>query len=196
MIGVAGGYCTGKNVLVGLLEERGFEQIDVDGVGHAVLEEPAVRREIVERFGSAVLGPDGGVDRRRLGALVFGDRRQLSGLEAIVHPRMVARVEQMVGAADRPLVINAAILLRMGLERLCDFVVCVRAPLLRRLFRAAKRDGLGPLAALRRIASQRGICSKTKAQAVDIYYVNNNRGLDRLEMLADQLLSRREFEVR
>ncbi|MBN1837165.1 MAG: dephospho-CoA kinase [Spirochaetales bacterium] len=194
-MGVAGGYCTGKDALVSVLEGRGFRQIDVDSLGHAALRDPEVRREIVAAFGPGVLGPDGTVDRKGLGAVVFRDRRGLRRLEAILHPRMSARVEQLLEHAGSRVVINAAILFRMGLQRHCDFVICVRAPLAARLLRAKRRDGLGPAAALRRLAAQRGICPKTNAREVDTYYVDNSRGLDWLEQQAIGILKQRGIEV-
>jgi dephospho-CoA kinase len=177
---VAGSYCSGKNAVVGLLLERGFRQIDVDRVGHEVLREPEVKRRVERCFGAGVLGPDGEVDRRRLGRRVFASRSALSRLEAIIHPPMVERVREQLARQGGPVAINAALLFRMGLDRLCDMVLCIRAPLAARLARARARDGLGAWQALRRLASQRGICPKLPASGVDIYYVDNNGGLDAL----------------
>jgi dephospho-CoA kinase len=196
VVGVAGGYCAGKNALVGVLEKQGFRPIDVDALGHLVLEEPQVRREIIAAFGREVQGREGEVDRGALGRVVFRDHRSLSRLESIVHPRMVERVEESLRDASGRSAINAAILFRMGLDRYCDFVICVRAPLCKRLVRARRRDGLGLPAALRRLASQRGICPKSNDRAVDIYYVDNNRGLEWLERQAARILRQRQIEVR
>jgi dephospho-CoA kinase len=193
---VAGGYCAGKNALVGVLEKQGFRTIDVDAVGHQVLKEPLVRQEIIAAFGHEVQGREGEVDRRALARIVFHDRRSLVRLESIVHPRMVALVEESLRNAPGRSVINAAVLFRMGLYRFCDFVICVRAPLWKRLVRAKRRDGLGLPAALRRLASQRGICPKSNDRAVDIYYVDNNRRLEWLETQAARILRQRQIEVR
>jgi dephospho-CoA kinase len=196
VLGVAGGYCAGKNALVALLGSWGFREIDVDAVGHQVLKEPGTRRRIIEEFGAGIQGPDGEIERGALGRAVFRDRGSLCRLESIVHPRMAARVEELVGRHGGRVVINAAILFRMGLDRLCDFVICVRAPLLKRLARARRRDGLGLAAALRRVGSQRGICPKSNLRAVDIYYVGNSRGLEWLETQAAGILAQRRIEVR
>jgi len=173
VLGLAGGYCAGKDAVAGILAEGGFRIIDVDGVGHRVLRDPEARELVAARFGPDVLAPDGQVDRRRLGRRVFGDRRELAALEAIVHPRMVQRVREELALGGGPVVLNAAVLFRMGLDRLCDAVLCVRAPWCKRLARARRRDGLGLVQGLRRIASQRGICPKLPGPGVDIYYVDN-----------------------
>jgi dephospho-CoA kinase len=180
VVGVAGSYCAGKNAVVSILLEQGFRPIDVDRVGHEVLREPAVRRRVVEGFGAEVLGADGEVDRRLLGRRVFARRAALRRLEAVVHPQMVERVRAELSREGGRVVINAALLFRMGLDRLCDLVLCVRAPLRARLARARARDGLGAWQTLRRLAAQRGICPKLNAAGVDIYYVDNDGGLDAL----------------
>jgi dephospho-CoA kinase len=93
---------------------------------------------------------------------------------------MVEEVERILQRLEGSVVINAAVLFRMGLERLCDAVVCVRAPWIQRLRRARRRDGTTLIQMLRRMRAQRGICPKLNANDVDIYYVDNDRGLDRL----------------
>jgi dephospho-CoA kinase len=173
VLGLAGGYCAGKDAVAGILAEVGFRIIDVDAVGHEVLREAEARELVAARFGPGVLAPDGQVDRRRLGRRVFGDRRELAALEAIVHPRMVLRVREELALASGLVILNAAVLFRMGLDRVCGAVLCVRAPWWKRLDRARRRDGLGLVQGLRRIASQRGICPKLPGPGVDIYYVDN-----------------------
>jgi dephospho-CoA kinase len=175
VLGLAGGYCAGKDAVAAILAEGGFSIIDVDEVGHRVLREPETRERVAARFGPGVLAPGGEVDRRELGRRVFRSRRELSALEAIVHPRMVERVREQLAVTSGPTVVNAALLFRMGLHRLCGAVLCVRAPWRLRLARARRRDGLSPVGALRRIASQRGICPKLPGRGVDIYYVDNSR---------------------
>lgn len=186
VIGVTGGYCAGKSLAVSRLRDLGFADIDVDSLGHAALEQQKER--VVARFGRGILAPDGRVDRRSLGRLVFSDRPALRDLEAIVHPVMVAEVERLVEAASERTVINAAILFRMRLDRLCDFVVCVRAPFPLRLLRGMRRDRLGPLAAARRILAQGPACPKTTSADVDILNVNNSGSRERLWERLEQSL--------
>jgi dephospho-CoA kinase len=180
VLGLAGSYCAGKDAVAAILAERGFRVIDVDVVGHRVLREPEARGLVAARFGPEVLGHDGEVDRRKLGRRVFSDLRELAELERIVHPRMVQRVREELATMTGPAVVNAALLFRMGLDRLCGAVVCVRAPWWVRLARARRRDALGLVQGLRRIASQRGICPKLPGPGVDIYYIDNAGGRNAL----------------
>ena len=177
---MTGRYCSGKNTLVSLLKESNFSEIDVDRVGHRILEHSGVRAELRRHFGADIFTPQGAIDRRALGQRVFRNPRELRVLESIVHPPMVGEVERMLQRVEGVVVINAAVLLRMGLERLCDAVICVRAPLIQRLKRARRRDRAGLRQVLRRMRAQRGICPKLNENGVDIYYVDNDRGLDHL----------------
>ncbi|MBN2553578.1 MAG: dephospho-CoA kinase [Spirochaetales bacterium] len=180
MLGVTGKYCSGKNALVSFLKQRGFSEIDVDGVGHRILAVPEVKARLRLRFGAGIFEPEGAIDRAALGRRVFRDPRELRELETIVHPPMIAEVEASLKRLSGPVVINAAVLFRMGLQRLCQAVVCVRAPLIQRLKRARSRDGASLIRMIRRLRSQRGICPKYNENGVDIYYVDNDRGLDHL----------------
>ena len=188
VLGLAGGYCAGKDAVAAVLTGQGFRVIDVDAVGHEVLREQQVRERVAARFGPGVLADGGEVDRKALGRRVFRDRRELSALEAIVHPRMVERVRQELAGASGPAVVNAALLFRMGLDRLCGAVLCVRAPWWVRLARARRRDGLGLVQGLRRIASQRGICPKLPGPGVDMYYIENSGGCNALRERVLRLL--------
>ena len=176
VIGVAGKYCAGKNTLAAYLEKSGFLIIDVDAVGHSVVKDHSA--DIAQTFGAHILGPDGDVNRRILGKIVFRNPAKLRELEALTHPLMVAKIESMLGTTKKQkkqqlVAINAAILFKMGLQRLCDLVICVSAPFFVRLVRALARDSISLLEVLRRLLSQRGICLKLNAEAVDIYFVRN-----------------------
>ena len=171
VVGVTGRYCAGKDTLVKALTQRGYSEINVDQVGHEVL--ARLGDAVARRFGEGVRREDGTVDRRRLGEIVFADRDALRDLEDILHPAMVAKVHETVAASTVPVVINAAILHRMGLHRLCDLVICVTAPALQRFKRARARDGLTVPQALRRLSAQRGICPKRERDVVDTIRVGN-----------------------
>ncbi|MDR0387164.1 MAG: dephospho-CoA kinase [Treponema sp.] len=172
IIGLTGTYCAGKNHVARLFEERGIPVLDVDKLGHKALE--IERDAVVARFGRAVLGPGGEVDRRRLGALVFGNAGELAALQEIVHP--VANRLTMEWIADqkgRPCVINAALLHKSAAMDRLDAVILVKAPVLTRLLRARKRDRLPWADLIKRFASQREFTAQYFARKSDIYTVYN-----------------------
>jgi len=214
VLGLTGPYCAGKDAAARALERRGFRVLDVDAIGHEVLEE---RREaIVAAFGSGVRRADGSIDRRALGRIVFADPAALARHEAIVHPAMVERVRARAAAeqaAGRDVAVNAALLRRMGLDRLCDAVLEVRALFPVRLLRGLRRDRLGLVQVLQRMWSQRSRVQRPGSQrsrvqrpgsqrrggrrlnrktpGVDTYIVRNDRATTRrLELSVDRVVDR------
>jgi dephospho-CoA kinase len=176
IIGLTGTYCAGKNYIAGLLERRGLAVLDVDKLGHqAIVEEKAA---IVTRFGDDILDDDGEVNRRRLGAKVFGKPDEMAALEAIVHPAANRLTIQWLDTqGERPCVINAALLHKSSAFSRLDAVILVKAPCLTRLIRAKKRDHLPWLALIRRFKSQKGFISRYKDKNfrgnADIYIIDN-----------------------
>src|SRR5439155_16916052 len=87
LVGLAGNIGSGKSVVARMLAERGATIVDADVLARRAVE-PGTQAfdEIVARWGSAVLAPDGHLDRAALRGIVFGDRRQLEELNQIVHP--------------------------------------------------------------------------------------------------------------
>jgi dephospho-CoA kinase len=155
VVGLIGGIGGGKSEVAALLKTRGALVIDADAVGHELLKDSGVRRQIVERFGLGMLGKASGetelapaIDRKALGALVFADPTARRDLEAILHPRMRAWFHAVLarelGSVDgdvRPVVLDAAILLEAGWDDLCDLIVFVDAPRDERMRRVRDQRG-------------------------------------------------------
>ncbi len=194
LLGLTGRYCAGKDAVARILERRGFRVLDVDRIGHEVLEER--REEVAAAFGPGVRRADGSIDRRALGRIVFADPAALARHEAIMHPAMVEKVRQLAGAeraAGRDVAVNAALLHHMGLDRLCDAVLEVRACCLVRFLRGLRRDRLSPVQVLRRMRSQRTGSRRLnrKAPGVDTYSVRNDRATTRrLELSVGRIVDR------
>ena len=197
LIGLTGKYCAGKNHASLLLKQRGFAALDVDKLGHEVIKTETAR--LAARFGGDILGADGFVDRKRLGAKVFGKSEELAALEEIIHPAVnretLAWIQQRT---EKVSVINAALLHRSSAFELLDAVIIVEAAFPVRLLRAKKRDGLPWSVLLKRFASQRDFSSQYSRGKADIYRVQNSgfscfngRFLHRrLENRIDEILSR------
>jgi dephospho-CoA kinase len=176
VIGLVGGIAAGKSLVAAQMAGLGCAVVDADRVGHQVLREPAVRDRIRRRFGRGVLDGRGQVDRRRLGEAVFADPEALRALEAIVHPNLWKRVRQAIRAAQaRPgakaVVLDAALILEKGLDKLCDCVVYIEADEEVRHERAREVRGWGPSELARRERAQHPL--KFKRERAD-YIVDNN----------------------
>jgi dephospho-CoA kinase len=192
VVGITGKYCAGKSTVASAIEQHGFLQIEVDHLGHEALE--LSREAVAARFGPEVTGPDGRIDRQALGTVVFRDSVALRDLEAIVHPQMVEMVEAIIAQnKEQDIIVNAALLYRMKLERLCDLIVWVDAPLIVRLYRAMKRDRIGLLAVFGRMKNQSDVvrgAAQHSTQDVDIMRVMNACGRRRLAQNVNRLLRR------
>ncbi len=146
VIGLIGGIGAGKSTVADEFVRLGCVKIDADRIGHALLAETDVQAEIRERWGEAVFGPDDGVDRVALGAVVFRDAEALAALSAILHPRIGGEIAERVARAQREpdvagIVVDAAVLLEAGWDAMCTHVVFVQAPAERRVQRVCDQRG-------------------------------------------------------
>ena len=190
LIGLTGKYCAGKNQGAQILENRGLPVLDVDKLGHQVLE--MEKEQILARFGEDVLGPEGRIDRKRLGRRVFGKGEELAALEAITHPGINREIQAWISAREeKALVINAAPLHRFSVFEQLDGLIILEAPFLVRLLRARKRDKLPWAVLVQRFLSQSRFNSQYFKKKTDIYKVKNPgfTGLGRLGSRIDEILS-------
>ncbi len=198
VIGLTGKYCAGKNAVSAVLEEAGAAVIDVDKLGHQALAENSLK--IADVFGKDIIDPDGSVNRRKLGAVVFSDPSMLAKLESISHPWMVEKTRRLITeyqtAGKENVIINAAILLHMKLHVLCSAVIWVDAPFFTRIDRGMKRDNMGLSAVLKRIWSQRSLKAQPLRKYVDTYTIRNSDGTDLLNSKVRTLLEEIEQKGR
>jgi dephospho-CoA kinase len=164
-VGLTGGIACGKTVVRRRLEERGIRTLDADAVVHRLLQAgTGVTRRIAEAFGEAVIGPEGSVDRKALGDIVFGDEVARKKLNAIVHPGVWREIERFFDerekASDPVAVVDAALMIETGSYRRYDRLVVVHCRPELQLERLMARDGLSREQAERRIRSQMPIEQK------------------------------------
>jgi len=175
LIGLTGKYCAGKNYIAQIIEKRGLPVLDVDKLGHKVLE--TEKQAIIAQFGSGLQKDDGTIDRRLLGALVHGKPEELAKLEAIVHPEANRLTDEWIAEKTREgckaCVINAALIHKSSVFEKLDFIIIVTAPILTRLIRAKRRDKLSWKELLKRFASQKDFNSQYLSKKAEIYRVEN-----------------------
>lgn len=156
VVGLTGPIGAGKSTVAALLRELGAKVLDADAIAKDELLRGTVGYSaVIQRFGTAILGEDKEVDRRKLAAQVFADPRELMALERILHPRVIARIleaRKMV-RDNEILVVEAIKLLDTPLRRACDRLWVVVAPRQALLSRLAGR-GVDEEDALRRLRSQ------------------------------------------
>ena len=179
VLGLTGKYCAGKDAVARILAARGCLVIDADAINHQVLRENAAA--VIAAFGAGIRAPDGSVDRRALGKIVFADPAKRTRLEGIVYPLITAEIRRILDRHTGDAVINAPLLHRAGLHTICDAVIFVRVPAIVRLARAMRRDRLPLRDALARIRSQADVRPQSYGSTVDTYSVGNLGSLRSLE---------------
>jgi dephospho-CoA kinase len=192
LIGLTGGIGSGKSTVAARLAAHGVPVVDADAVAREVVEpgEPALA-ELVERFGPGVLTAKGALDRPALAELAFADDAERDALDAIMHPRITARVTaRLQGLADagEPLaVLDHPLLLETpGRERV-DEIVVVIAPEEVRVRRLVEQRGLPEHDVRARIRAQTD--DDTRRAAADHVLVNDG-DLEALFARTDALLER------
>ena len=142
MVGLTGHSGAGKSTVASLFQEAGYRVIDCDALVHSLYEDSRYAALIADVFGPEY-SPNGTVDRKKLGALVFSDAGALEKLNKTVSPFIMKcileRIEQ-AKAEGVPTVLDAPLLFEYGLERYCDSVVGVIAEAEIAVRRLAARD--------------------------------------------------------
>jgi len=157
IIGLTGTIGSGKSFIAAVLDEFGAYVIDTDVIARAVVEPQTDGwRTIVERWGKDILAPDGTVDRKKLGEIVFASKAERGALNAILHPLIMQKMlEEMRNApAGAHVVLIVPLLFEGGVQHLVDSVWVVTAPEEILVKRLMERDSITEEQALARIGAQ------------------------------------------
>ena len=167
-VGLTGGIGCGKSFVGEALASYGCLVIHADDLGHEVLARGGAAYEaVVAEFGREILDGEGEIDRRALGALVFGNPERLERLNALVHPGVIRREEELVTefAAREPdgiAVVEAAILVETGSYKRFDKLILVTCREEQQVERAMRRNGASEGDVRARIGRQMPLAEKRK----------------------------------
>ena len=139
VIGVTGEPGSGKSALARQLGALGGTIIDVDRLGHELIETPRIKRDLVEAFGDDILTGEGEISRRNLAEKAFSSAEATAKLNSIVHPKLISRVRALVAKNLPFAVVDAGLLHELGLGDLCTTAIYVKATRDARLQRVAER---------------------------------------------------------
>jgi len=175
VLGLTGGIGSGKTMVGTMFTELGAELIDADQLAREVVEpgQPALD-EIATSFGREILLPNGRLDRRKLGGIVFADAAARDRLNAITHPRIRERMDAAISARrDREgvLIVDIPLLYENARTDAVEKVIVVWVDPETQYRRLIERGGLTDEEARRRIAAQMPLDQK---RALADYVIDNS----------------------
>ena len=190
--GLTGGIGSGKSTVAELLEEYGVPVVSADELSRVVVAPGSEGlRLVVEKFGPEILGDDGGLDRRKMASVVFRDPERRRELEAILHPRIRDRFEQVLDALEKAghevAVYEVPLLFERTLQGEMKAVILVTAPMDVRVARVRARDDVTETEVRARIAAQ--MDEDQKRRRAD-YIIENNGSLDDVRREVEFLMAR------
>lgn len=194
VIGIVGSPAGGKSTVAARLQDRGATWVNADLVARSVLESPSIQQQLVSRFGVAIVGKDGMVDRSKLADIVFGDddcsRQALSYLQGLTHPstriRIAEQLRELTRANQIVAILDVPLLFESGWDLSCDTVWCVDCPFDLRLARASVR-GWDANELKRREMNQLPIAEKRRRSSLVLH---NDDSLSKLIQQVDSAYDR------
>jgi dephospho-CoA kinase len=182
LIGITGGIGSGQSTVVQMFAKLGAKVIIADKLAREIMEpgHPGYKA-ILKVFGKTYLNANNCIDRKKLGELVFGSKKQLRLLNQTIHPILLKRIQQEIISLKNKyqnkrvkpiLVLEAAILYETKMDRLVDEVIVVYAPKSLRIKRIKARDGLSTREIESRFAAQIPLEQKLKKSK----YIIDNSG--------------------
>jgi len=177
-IGLMGAPGSGKSLVAGQLASQGCVVIDSDALSRQAFEQPGVIEQLKQWWGDAVIQPDGRVDRSAVARVVFQDQAALDRLEGLIHPivhaqRARLRERALASPGIVALVEDSPLLIESGIDKSCDVLIYIDAPLAVRQARVLKTRGWGADELARREENQLPL--DIKRERAD-YVISNDAG--------------------
>lgn len=167
-VGLTGGLASGKSFVADALAGLGCRLIRADELGHQVLA-PAGEcyPAVIAEFGRGILKEDGSIDRRRLAAVVFADPERLARLNALIHPAVIAREEDLIRQYQQEVprgivVVEAAILIETGSYKRFDRLILAVCSERQQIERAMARGQMSEAEARSRLERQMPLREKLR----------------------------------
>lgn len=200
VVGLTGGVASGKSTALRVMKRLGAKVIDADVLARkAVAPGTPGLEKIKKRFGN-VLHKNGRLNRRKLAKIVFGNKKALADLNAIVHPAVLRMEQKLIaefaGAKKRAvIVVDAPVMIESGFHAGKDALVVMNAPVAAQIKRLLEKKGFTLAEALARIKSQMPL--KKKLRYAD-YVVDNDGSIARLRKNTEEVYEKilRDFSKR
>lgn len=158
VVGLTGQTGSGKTTVADILKKNGCLIIDADLIAREIVE-PGHKclLELKKEFGDIICNKDGTLNRRILASIAFSNKEKTNKLNNITHPFIVSKINEIIKDNDnkcRIIIIDAALLIESGLNKICKIVISIIAPENIRIKRIIKRDFITKEEAIKRVKSQ------------------------------------------
>jgi dephospho-CoA kinase len=191
-IGLTGGIGSGKSTVTKILDEFGAPILDADKIAHTTYAPGGPAYDaVIAAFGAQIAAADRTIDRKQLGAVVFGNPERLNQLTSIVWPATRDSIrrnltELRASGANLPIVVEAAILIEANWQSLFDEIWLVRAPREQVVARIESQRGLKPSETEARIRAQ--LSDEERAKHATLI-IENNGSLEELHTMLKEIWS-------
>lgn len=192
IIGLTGGYGTGKSTVAAMLRRSGAIVLDADKMAHLTLKKGShCYKGIIASFGRDILKASGGIDRGILAGKAFKSRGSVKKLTGIIHPIVIRDIKKSIkkiSASKRApiIVIDAPLLIEAGLQKEVDYIIVVKASRAKQMRRIAKKTGLSKNEIMRRIKMQIPLAKKIRLADI---VIDNNGKMDKTKKTFKAILS-------
>jgi len=190
LIGLTGGIGSGKSIVAGMFKSLGAYIIDADQISRELMTPGSeTYKKVVNTFGQEILKDDQGIDRKKLGDIVFGDPEEIARLNECTHPAIFREVDREIDEIrqknpDGIIIIDAALLIETAAHERFDKLIVVYADEETQLKRLKERDGFPEEEAQKRISSQMPL--KDKIKYAD-YVIDNDEGLENTQKQVEEI---------
>ena len=189
IIGITGGIGTGKSLVASYIKEKGYPVISSDEIAGELMKQGNQNyKNIIMSFGRDILIPNGDINRKKLGQLIFSNKANREVLNKITHPNIIEELKKR-SALLEIVFLEIPLLFEANLEYLVDEIWVVACSKTIQVTRLIKRDGIIEEEALLKINSQYPLEEKTnKAHVI----INTNEDKKKIYKEIDQILNRLE----
>jgi len=189
-IGLTGGIASGKSTVAKIIAQSGIPVLDADEIARLVVQKTSPGlAQVVASFGASILNPQGELDRKAIGAMVFNDKKKLLELEAILHPLIRAEVQKrkknLESKNELMAFYDVPLLFEKNMQKDFDEIVLVTTNRDLQLSRMQTRDGFSLEDAEARLKNQIPLPEK-ESQATRIIF--NNGSLKDLQAATSKLI--------
>ena len=188
IIGITGSIACGKSLVSNYLQEKGYTIIDADKIGHMVLENDEVKKQLVNKFGKSIL-KDNEVNRVTLGKLVFENNENLKELNNIIHPQIRKNISEQIQVHknEKLVFVDVPLLFEAKFDDLVEKIIVISLDEKFQLERLMNRNSLSKEEALQRIKSQIPVREKEK---LGDYVVDNSFTQENTYKQVDRILEK------